>query len=54
MRQQKGRAHLVHELLIDDPAAWILEALGFDQDLIARGCCGMIRRYSDTCRYQDA
>ena len=32
--QQVGRAHLVHELRIDDPAAALRETLGLDQDKI--------------------
>ena len=34
--QQVGRSHLVHELLVDDPAAAIVEGFGLQQHLAAR------------------
>jgi hypothetical protein len=36
VRQQKGRAHLVHILLIERPPAGVREGLGFNQDLLRR------------------
>ena len=32
--QQIGRAHLVHELRVDDPAAALREAFGLDQHVV--------------------
>ncbi len=36
MRQQIGRAHLVHRLLVDIPTARVSELLGLQQDVLCR------------------
>ena len=36
VRQQIGRPHDVHELLVDPPSTLILEALGFDEKVGGR------------------
>jgi len=32
MREQETRPHLIHELRIDDPPAFVPEGFSFDQD----------------------
>ena len=36
--QQQWRAHLVGKLLVDDPAAEVVESLGFNKDSLCLGC----------------
>jgi len=54
VRQQKGRTHLVHELLIHDPATQVREALGLDQNMIVCHRRGIVCKDRDARRYQDA
>ena len=37
MRQQVGRSHLVHGLLVQIPSAGVGELLGFEQDVLRLG-----------------